>query len=117
MSNIDDRMKTIEEAEEITTAQNENISTAVKRRIFEILGDDPNDIQRYYRTFAMRLYGNARKVSGMGSKVSRTRKRDYQRVLDFVEAWAPVGGCANLKMEADRKAEARVLARQLGYIK
>lgn len=113
--NLDDRMQTIEFSEEITTEQNENISTAIKRRMFEILGNDAYDIQRYYRIFVMRLYKDSRKNAGMGSKVSRTRKRDYQRVLDYVEAWVPTGGCANLKAEADMKAIARVKAKQKGY--
>jgi len=115
LTNINDRMANLEQNEEITTYQNENITESVKRRLFEILGTDELDIHKYYRIFAQRLYANARKNSGMGSKVARTKKRDYQRVIDYVEAWTPVGGCAKLMAEADVKAEARRIAKQQGY--
>jgi len=115
VSNLNDRMYNIEQNEEITTEQNENITSSVRRRIFEIIGNDELDLHKYYRIFAQRLYSNARRNGGMGSKVSRTKKRDYQKVIDFIEAWTPSGGCAKLKMEADIKAEARRVAKQQGY--
>lgn len=115
ISSIVDRINNLEQSEEITTNQNENITTAVKRRLFEILGGDEYDVHKYYRIFAQRLYSNARKNAGLGSKVARTRKRDYQRVLDYVEAWEPKYGCAALKAEADLKAALRKKAKQEGY--
>lgn len=115
LTNIGDRINNLEQSEEITTNQNENITTAVKRRLFEILGGDEYDVHKYYRIFAQRLYSNARKNAGLGSKVARTRKRDYQRVLDYVEAWEPQYGCAALRAEADLKAALRKKAKQEGY--
>lgn len=112
---VKDRVGVLELSEEITTFQNENITTAAKRRIFEILGDDPFELKKYAKIFFQRLYSDARKNANMGSKVSRTKKRDYQRVLDYIEAWSPVGGCSNLKMKADMNAEARKLAKENGY--
>lgn len=112
---VEDKVGVLELSEEITTFQNENITTAVKRRIYEIIGDKPLDMEKYSKIFYLRLYSDARKNANMGSKVSRTRKRDYQRVLDYVEAWTPIGGCAALKSRADANAAARLLARQKGY--
>jgi len=115
MSDIDDRITNIEQSEEITTSQVENILTAVHRRIFEIIGNDEYEVHKYFRIFAQRLYSSARRNAGMGSSVSRTRKRDYQRVLDYVEAWEPRNGCTALKYEADVKAAARKMAKKNGY--
>jgi len=115
IGNLTDRMSNIELSEEITTSQNENIQRSVKRRLFEILNGDEVEVKKYYKIFAQRLYSSARKNAGMGSSLARTRKRDYQRVLDYVEAWTPSNGCSGLKAEADSKAVARLIAKQQGY--
>lgn len=115
IENLSDRMATIELSEEITTSQNENIQRSAKRRLFEILNGDEVEVKKYYKIFAQRLYSNSRKYAGMGSSLARTRKRDYQRVLDYVEAWTPNNGCIGLKEEADLKAKARLIAKNMGY--
>lgn len=116
IGNIGDRMNNIEQSEEITTEQNENIIETVRRRIGEILGQDPFDRSKYYRIFAQRLYSDVRRKANMGSKAARTRKRDYQRVIDCIEAWTPSCGITNLKREADKNAAARKKAKEDGYI-
>ena len=115
IAELSDRMSVIELSEEITTSQNENIQRSVKRRLFEILDGDEVEVKKYYKIFAQRLYSNSRKYAGMGSSLARTRKRDYQRVIDYVESWTPNNGCAGLKEEADRKAVARRIAKNMGY--
>ena len=45
-----------------------------------------------------------------------TKKRDYQRVIDYIEAWIPSCGCAALRSKADANAKARAEAKALGYI-
>lgn len=57
----------------------------------------------------------SRKYAGLGSKISRTRKGDFQRCINYIEAWIPSCGCAKLKSEADEKAEAKRKAKSLGY--
>lgn len=42
-------------------------------------------------------------------------KGDYQRVIDYIEAWIPKCGCAELKLEADKRAESRRKAKGMGY--
>lgn len=110
------RLDQLELNEEITSKQEDMISTIAKRRVFEIIGDDDLDYQKYFRSFISKLYTNARKEAGLGSKINRTRKGDYQRVIDYIEAWTPKGGCAAFKEEIDNKAKAKRKAKELGYV-
>lgn len=110
------RMDVLEQKEEITTTQTEEIKNAACRRVYEILGDGKITHEKYYRTFIRRLYGDTRHYAGLGSSIPRTRKCDYQRCIDYIEAWIPTKGCAGLKEEIDEKAKAKRIARELGYI-
>lgn len=78
--------------EEVTTSQQEIIIESAQRRVSEILGRDPLEQQKYFRIFAKRIYSDSRHQAGLGSKISRTKKGDYQRVLDYMEAWYQVVG-------------------------
>lgn len=103
--------------EEVTTTQQEILIETAKKRVCEILGDDPLEREKYFRIFVQRLYKDTRKNAGLGSKVARTRKGDYQRCIDFMEAWIPSCGCAELRTKADAYANARMEATKLGYKK
>lgn len=102
--------------EEVTTAQEETIIEMAQKRICEILGNDSLERQKYFKIFAKRIYTDARHNAGLGSKVARTRKGDFQRVIDYLEAWIPSCGCAELRSKADKNAEARRKAREEGYL-
>ena len=101
--------------EEITTTQQENINELARKRVLEIIGDDPLEVQKYLRIFIQKLYKETRQNAGLGSKVARTKKCDYQRCVDYIEAWIPSCGCASLRAKADANAKARLEARKLGY--
>lgn len=101
--------------EEVTTTQQENIIESARNRVSYILNYDNEEISKYFRTFIQRLYSDTRRCAGLGSKISRTKKGDYQRVIDYIEAWIPECGCAELKIEADTRAEARRKAKEAGY--
>lgn len=73
------------------------------------------EVQKYLRIFIQRLYKETRQSAGLGSKVARTKKSDYQRCVDYIEAWIPSCGCASLRAKADANAKARLEARKLGY--
>lgn len=103
--------------EEITTTQQEIITETAKKRIIEIIGNDPLEQEKYFMIFIQRLYKETRKNAGLGSKISRTHKRDYQRCIDYIEAWIPSCGCAELRAKADANAKARLEAKKLGYKK
>lgn len=101
--------------EEITTTQQETINELARKRVCYILNYNNDDIYRYMRIFIQRLYADTRSHAGLGSKVSRTKKGDYQRVIDYIEAWIPKCGCAELKLEADKRAESRRKAKEMDY--
>ena len=102
--------------EEITTTQQETINASAKRRVLEIIGNDPLEVQKYMKIFIQKLYADTRQEAGLGSKIARTRKCDYQRCIDYIEAWTPSCGCAALRSRADANAKARLEAKKLGYI-
>lgn len=110
------RMNTLELNEEVTTTQQETIMSVARKRIVQILGENNFEHQKYFRIFVQKLYGDARHYAGLGSKISRTKKCDYQRCIDFIESWVPSCGCAALKAKADANAAARLEARKLGYL-
>lgn len=102
--------------EEITTTQQETIIELAKKRVLEIIGNEALEVQKYFRIFVQRLYRDTRLNAGLGSKVARTKKCDYQRCIDYIESWIPSCGCAALRTKADANAKARREARELGYI-
>lgn len=115
IGSIKNEISDIKYNEEITTSQKRKIITAANTRVYQIIGNNALDKAKYYRTFISRLYGDARRYASMGSKIEETRKGDYQRVLNYIEAWNPSQGVAALKKEVDIKAEAKVIAKKLGY--
>lgn len=116
VDNLDGRMYQLENNEEITTAQKNEIIRKVSKRAFEIIGDDLYEQEKYKQIFIKRLYADAKKYTGLGARTECTKKGDYQRVIDYIEAWTPSCGCANLKRRADEKAMARMYARNSGYL-
>lgn len=115
MSEIKEDLAQLKLNEEVTTTQQETILEIAKGKICNILGYDDDEIHKYFRTFIGRLYSDARSYAGLGSKISRTKKGDYQRVVDYIEAWEPKCGCGELKEKADRRAESRRRAKEQGY--
>lgn len=115
MSEIKEDLAQLKLNEEVTTTQQETILEIAKGKICSILGYDDDEIHKYFRTFIGRLYSDARSYAGLGSKISRTKKGDYQRVIDYIEAWEPKCGCGELKEKADRRAESRRRAKEQGY--
>ena len=111
MSDIDQ----LKNNEEITTEQVETIKKTAVSRIREILGRDEYTWAKYFRTFIKRIYSDARANAGCGSKVDRTRKCNFQKVVRYMEAWNPDGGVYKLMQIVDERAEARKRARDEGY--
>ena len=112
---LGDDIEQLKMNEEITTTQQENINELARKRVLEIIGDDPLEVQKYLRIFIQKLYKETRQNAGLGSKVARTKKCDYQICVDYIEALIPSCGCASLRAKADANAKARLEARKLGY--
>lgn len=113
---LKDEIEHIKQNEEITTEQVTTITNAAKSRIRQILGEDEFEYAKYSKGFFGRLYTDARNNNGMGSSIAKTRKGNFQNVLNYIEAWNPKGGTRSLKDEIDKKAEANKKAKELGYI-
>ena len=113
---LKDRMDYLELNEEITTTQQETIIELARKRVLEIIGDDPLEVKKYFKIFIQRLYKDTRQNAGLGSKIARTKKCDYQRCIDYIEAWIPSCGCAELRAKSDANAKARLEAKKLGYV-
>lgn len=110
------RLNELENNEEIKTSQKNKIITAAHKRVYELLGDDKMDHVKYFRIFVQRLYGAARRSAGLGSPLESTQKKDFERVLEYIQTWSPAVGCDQLKLEADGAAERRRIAKEQGYV-
>lgn len=115
VSNISGEIEQLKLNEEVTTSQQETIIEAARKRVCEILGSDEFEQKKYFRIFVQRLYTDTRKNAGLGSKIARTKKGDFQRCIDYIESWIPSCGCAELRNKADKRAIAKVKAKELGY--
>ena len=115
VSSLNDRMYQIENNEEITTEQVEKIKSAANTRIREILGKDENQWAKYSKTFYLKIYSDARMEAGLGSKIDRTRKHNFQRVMNYLESWYPKYGISELMQTANKRAAARRKAKEEGY--
>lgn len=115
MTGLSDDINQLKLNEEVTTTQQEIIVESAQKRVVEIIGDDPLEREKYFKIFIQRLYKDTRQSAGLGSKIARTRKGDYQRCINYIEAWIPSCGCAELRARADANAKARLEAKKLGY--
>lgn len=100
---------------EITNSQAKTLAKAVKRRVYEILGNNHYEIIKYAKSFMARCWKEAKDFGGVAEVYKETQKGDFQRAINYIEAWIPIGGCAKLKAEIDEKANARKEARNNGY--
>lgn len=115
VTKLEDRITAVEMHEEITTEQKQVILDSVHRRIRDILGNDPDELAKYRRAFTAALWSDAKRYAGVGSKFEQTKKENYQRAIDYIEAWIPPLGCGKLKTKIDERAAARRRAKTLGY--
>jgi len=115
VDDLNDRMDVLELQEEIKDEQRMQLINSAKSRIIEILGNDFIDQSKYFRGFIARLWSDAKQYGGVGSKIATTRKENYQRAINYIEAWIPYGGVSGLKRELDKKAEEKRIVKALGY--
>ena len=106
---LNDRMDVLELQEEIKDEQRMQLLNSAKSRVNEIIGDDYIEQSKYFRGFISRLWSDSKQYGGVGSKIATTRKENYQRAINYIEAWIPHGGVSKLKRELDKKAEEKEL--------
>lgn len=115
IGNINQEIEQLKLNEEITTTQHEEITRLTRKRIYELLGDDQYDQQKYYKLFSTRLYKDARRDAHLGATIARTHKRYYAEVTNYIANWSPAIGIVELKRYADGVAERRKKAKEEGY--
>ena len=115
MNTIVDDVTTLKYTSEIDTKQHENITKAAKRRVFALIGYDPLDQKKYFRTFIAKLYSDTKKYANLGPQIAVTHKEDYDNCMNYINTWVPYGGVESLKKFIDRTAKAKRKAKKKGY--
>lgn len=114
VNGMKDEIYQLKNNEEITTEQANSILITARKRVCTILDSDEEQA-KYYNVFIRRLWSDAKVNAGCGSTYHSTKKCNYQRVLDYMEAWIPACGISELKRKTDEKAKAKKQAREEGY--
>lgn len=114
VNGMKDEIYQLKNNEEITTEQAANVLRTAHQRISTILDTD-EEKAKYYRVFISRLWSDLKANAGCGHSYSSTKKCNYQRVLNHIEAWIPSCGISELKRRVDEKAKAKKQTREEGY--
>lgn len=115
MTMLVDRVDGIELRSEIDSDQEERLRETVNKRVYEILHYDPLEIAKYSRRFFSRCWSDAKRDAGVAASYKATKKENYQRAIDYIEAWFPREGCAAFKDKIDEAAKAKRKALDEGY--
>lgn len=116
-NNLESRMEQLELNEEVTSDMKTRIHNAANARIKILLGEkDTVEYAKYSRGFYGMLWTDSKANGGVGNKIEQTKKRDYQRVLDYIDSWIPSCGVSTLKKYIDERAKAKKIAREQGYV-
>lgn len=115
LDSLSSRTSTLENDTEITTEQADAITSTAQYRVYEILGDDPVDHQKYFRGFIRRLYSDAHRNAGLAKRIARTPRKSFEEALQYCREWYPDPSAEELKSYIDRVATARQQAKAAGY--
>lgn len=115
MTMLVDRVDGIELRSEIDSDQEERLRETVNKRVYEILHYDPLEIAKYSRRFFSRCWSDAKRDAGVAASYKATKKENYQRAIDYIEAWFPREGCTAFKDKIDEAAKAKRKALDEGY--
>ena len=115
MTMLVDRVDGIELRSEIDSDQEERLRETVNKRVYEILHYDPLEIAKYSRRFFSRCWSDAKRDAGVAASYKATKKENYQRAIDYIEAWFPREGCAAFKDKIDEAAKVKRKALDEGY--
>lgn len=115
LDSLSSRTSTLENDTEITTEQADAITSTAQYRVYEILGDDPEDHQKYFRGFIRRLYSDAHRNAGLAKRIARTPRKSFEEALQYCREWYPDPSAEELKSYIDRVSTARQQAKAAGY--
>lgn len=108
-NSLDNRMNRLELHEEITTDQVKDMKSAVCARCYELLKPYTSEPNKYIHVIIPMIYSAAKRESSMGNEISRTRKEDYDRVMEYILRWYPVKSIRDIIKEYDYK-ESNIVA-------
>lgn len=112
MSDINDRVTTLEEDEALKPYQVHNVKKAIRIRVagllkvkFDRRGGATDDTlgvyKRYYSRFCGRLHNDAKAAGIEGSAWQYTPRKNYQKLIEFIADWTPARGVDGLKSYFD----------------
>ena len=82
-----DRLDNLEYSSELTTTQVSIFVEKSRARVYDFLNKDTED-EKYYRIFILDLYRFLKRY-GKASKIERTEKRFYERIIRGIDEWIP----------------------------
>lgn len=103
INRLNDRVFVLETYEEITSEQVDIIRNAVLSRVNYILEPYGDRRHKYFRTFISNIYADARRNADCGNRVACTKKRDFDKVLAYINWWQPSGGAFALTQKVDNR--------------
>ena len=115
LDSLSSRTSTLENDTEITTEQADAITSTAQYRVCEILGDNPEDHQKYFRGFIRRLYLDAHRNAGLAKRITRTPRKSFEEALQYCREWYPDPSAEEIKSYIDRVTTARQQAKAAGY--
>lgn len=106
VKNVENRMDTLEETQEITTIQVKKLNSLVRARVCSLLKvprykkDRTREQQKKYKKYAPAvfscIYTGLKDHGHMGSPYSATLKKDFDTVCDEIEGFYPANGIDDL---------------------
>lgn len=121
IENTEREIREIKRSERIDRQQAKQIKAHVMARTAGILGiqydgkrvadESIEDDKKYRGGFISRLYCEAKMSGLMGDPYSETKKKDYEDVITFIDAWYPNvdGGTDGYKKYLDNRRDEKIL--------
>ena len=114
---MEQRMTAFEDNERLTKTQQRCIRSAVNNRSRILLGIELDDNGRpvgssikkdklYRGAFSRACYCDAKRSGIMAATYDETPKKDYDKCMEFIEAWIPRGGVYSYIEYLDRRRSA-----------
>lgn len=125
LTNVKQDIADLQFNEEVTYEMQQSINNAVDKTVCRILGiglvrnrwtpEERLINEKYGNLFRKRCRREVTSKGHLAFPFRTTKKGNFTSAIKDIEAWTPRYGIEALKREADDAAEARRIARELGY--
>jgi len=112
-----ERIAKLEDNQVLTSSMRKGIKHAIHTRVCALLGLEYEgnkvkdacmyDYANYYGSFSRRCYTDAKRAGMMAEDYRDTARRDYDRCMEFIEAWVPFGSTEEYKKHLVKYRAAR----------